>query len=193
MLKRLLFLQKTLRSHPLLNSNKNKTEAIRRLLECYLALLSKKDVVFPYIGSSKLVLNKRVRNGCAYYYLGLSDFEQMSFLLHFLIESDYFVDTGAYVGAYTILASAVKKARTLAIEPALFSYNYLQKNIHENQLENRVEALNIVAGDKDDIVDFVAQQDPLSHVLKKGEHCVNQCKVLMRRLDDIIGSTPPHL
>ena len=50
-------------------------------------------------------------------YCGLHDFEEMSFLMHFLRAGDVFADVGVNVGAYSMLAASVG-ARAIAFEPA---------------------------------------------------------------------------
>jgi hypothetical protein len=50
-------------------------------------------------------------------YAGLHEFSEMGFLLHLLRQNDLFVDVGANLGSYTVLASAVCQARNIAFEP----------------------------------------------------------------------------
>jgi hypothetical protein len=51
------------------------------------------------------------------WYCGLDAFEDMAFLLHFMREEDLFVDVGANIGSYTILAGNEVGAETIEIEP----------------------------------------------------------------------------
>lgn len=90
----------------------------------------------------------------ANYYTGLADFEEMSFLLHYLREDDLFIDVGANVGAYSLLAAGVNKCKTLAIEPIPFTYEKLIKNINLNALNMKVECLNAGLGSKEGILNF---------------------------------------
>ena len=50
-------------------------------------------------------------------YAGLHEFADMAFTLHFLRPDDLFLDVGANIGSYTLLASGVCKARTISFEP----------------------------------------------------------------------------
>ena len=50
-------------------------------------------------------------------YTGLHEFEDMMFLLHLLRPGDIFVDAGANIGSYTVLASAVVGAKSISFEP----------------------------------------------------------------------------
>jgi hypothetical protein len=45
-------------------------------------------------------------------YVGLHEFEEMAFLLHFLRPGDLFADVGANVGSYTILAAVAVERGT---------------------------------------------------------------------------------
>jgi hypothetical protein len=60
-------------------------------------------------------------------YTGLHEFEDMSFLLHFLRPADLFIDIGANVGAYTIFASGIVAATSISIEPISQIFEILKK------------------------------------------------------------------
>jgi FkbM family methyltransferase len=79
-------------------------------------------------------------------YVGLHEFEQMAFLLHCLRSEDTFIDVGANVGSYTVLASAVVGARTIAFEPIESEYKGLMANIQLNGIAHLVDARNVAVG-----------------------------------------------
>lgn len=58
--------------------------------------------------------------------------------LHFLRPGDLFLDIGANVGTYTVLASGVCGGKIMAFEPDPRTLRHLQRNIELNQLENLV-------------------------------------------------------
>lgn len=87
-------------------------------------------------------------------YTGLADFEEMAFLLHFLNPDDLFIDIGANVGAYTLLASGVCKSNSIAIEPIPATFKRLQRNINLNNLEHRVSCLNFGMGNEETFLYF---------------------------------------
>ena len=62
------------------------------------------------------------------YYVGLLEFEEMAFAIHFLDNSDIFFDIGANIGSYSILASGISKSRTIAFEPIESTFLQLEKN-----------------------------------------------------------------
>ena len=78
-------------------------------------LLNPYPIVFPFTENTKLLISKGMTGATGNYYCGLHEFEDMGFLLHFLRPGDLFVDIGANVGSYTILASAEVGARSTAV------------------------------------------------------------------------------
>ena len=76
-------------------------------------------------------------------YTGLHEFQEMSFLLHMLRHDDLFVDVGANIGSYTVLASAVIGAKSISIEPIPNAFRNLMQNIILNDIKVRVTAHNM--------------------------------------------------
>jgi hypothetical protein len=83
-------------------------------------------------------------------YSGLHEFEDMGFLLHFLRPDDLFVDIGANIGSYTILASAAIGAATIAFEPVPDTHEWLRLNVAINNVDNKVERRREALGWGDD-------------------------------------------
>jgi len=79
---------------------------------------------------------------------GLCEFEQMAFTAHFLRPGDLFLDVGANLGAYTLLASGVAGATGIAVEPCLGTYQSLVRTLKLNDLQDRVTPMNIALGSK---------------------------------------------
>ena len=88
-------------SHPLNKSNK--ADAIMRFIKWQInTRLNPHPVVYPYTEKAKLIIEKGMTGATGNLYCGLHEFEDMSFLLHFLREEDLFIDIGANVGSYTV-------------------------------------------------------------------------------------------
>ena len=115
----------------------------------------------------------------------------MSFLLNFLRPSDLFVDIGANVGAYTILASAEIKAKTIAIEPVPSTFENLTANVLINQIQNKVETLNIGLSRKKGTLEFTKSHDTVNHVAK--DHEKDKINVDVDTLDSIVKDKYPSL
>ena len=126
---------KRIYKHPL---NKNrKAKAILRFIKWQVSSrLWGGAFVYNWINNSKLIISNGMVGATGNIYVGLMEYEDMSFLLHYLKEDNLFFDIGANVGVYTVLASQVKKANSVAIEPIPLTYERLIDNIQINRLNN---------------------------------------------------------
>jgi FkbM family methyltransferase len=93
-------------------------------------------------------------------YCGLYDYNEMNFLLRYLRSNDSFLDIGANVGIYTLLAaSKIKSGSVYSFEVLPKNYNRLIQNLQLNQFQQvkpyaiavsdftGTTALNIAEGD----------------------------------------------
>jgi len=189
-IKQIIWISNQIISHPLIKDKK--LGGLLRFCKWQLNLRFKKEIIHPYINESKLILKKGMWGGTFNCYVGLADFEEMSFLLHFLRENDFFVDIGANIGTYTILASAIKKAKTLSIEPVKSTFSCLQKNIKINNIENNIKALNIGLGSKEGYCTFTTDRGPMNKVI--GYCKKNKRKAIrVRKLDNLIRKNIPRI
>lgn len=132
-------------NHPL--SKQNKISAMARLARWQFGVrLLPYPIVLPFIEESVLVVERSMTGATGNYYSGLHEFEDMAFLLHLLRPEDLFLDVGANVGSYTVLASKVIGATTIAAEPIPSTYRNLERNIHANRIQERVTSLNVGLG-----------------------------------------------
>src|SRR5690349_4244048 len=93
----------------------------------------------PFVNDTRLLIRRGMTGATGSLYVGLHEFEDMAFMLHLLRPEDLFVDVGANVGSYVVLAGAVG-ARCVAFEPVPASFKGLLDNIRLNGLETRVRA-----------------------------------------------------
>src|SRR5437879_3722358 len=63
------------------------------------------DVCVPFPNGTKLMISPKMKGATHFITPGLFEFEEMSFVMHFIRPDDLFIDVGANVGAYTVLAS----------------------------------------------------------------------------------------
>jgi FkbM family methyltransferase len=101
-------------------------------------LLPGTAIAVPFTDRARLLVSRGMYGATQNVYCGLNDFEDMSFLLHYLREDDVFLDVGANVGTYTVLASAAARARTYAFEPSPAAIQSLRGNIELNRIADRV-------------------------------------------------------
>jgi FkbM family methyltransferase len=149
------------------------------------------DHVHDWIGGAKFIACRGLTGLTANIYAGLQEFEDMAFLLHYLRPDDFFVDVGANVGAYTVLAGAVVGARGIALEPVPSTFSRLSGNVRINGREHRVQCLNMGAGDRDAVLRFSADEDTMNHVLSEREAGRPGVDVPVRRLDTLLGEKRP--
>jgi FkbM family methyltransferase len=125
-------------------------------------------------------------------YCGLQDFAEMSYLLHVLRPGDLFVDVGANIGSYSLLASAVRHARSICFEPIPDTFARLRRNLALNHLDELVVARNQGVGDKAGIVNFSRDENCRNHVLRDDEKTPG-LPVQVVTLDDMVGPSSPNV
>jgi len=98
--------------HPL--NRGHKKAALSRFLKWQVgARLVPGPVVVPWVGNTRMIVRRGDKGFTQNIYCGLRDFPEMSYLAHVLSSTDLFLDVGANVGAYTVLARAEGSARNL--------------------------------------------------------------------------------
>lgn len=97
--------------------------------------------------------------------MGLHEFQEMAFLLHFLRRDDVFLDVGANVGSYTILAAAHIGCQTWAFEPIPSTFKFLERNISLNKATAKVTAFACAVGGKKGKANITSSLDTVNHVL----------------------------
>jgi FkbM family methyltransferase len=110
-----------------------------------------------------------VSGATGHFYKGLNEFEFTSFLLDFLRPKDLFVDAGANIGAYSILASGVCGAKSIAVEPLPHAFAGLQEQIALNELEGKIQCHNIGLGEGENQLYFTNKWGQQNHVAVKDQ------------------------
>jgi FkbM family methyltransferase len=120
------------------------------------------------------------------------EFEDMAFVLHLLRDGEDFLDVGANVGVYSILAAS-RGARVLAMEPVSDTYRQLLDNVHLNGFAARIDARNIGVGSEPGELRFSTHEGPTNHVLAPGESDTQAVAVAVDALDTIAAGWAPGL
>ncbi|SHN27999.1 FkbM family methyltransferase [Chitinophaga sp. CF418] len=187
----LLTTLKFLAKHPL--STDRKFQTICRFIGWQISSrLTPYPVIYPFTVKSKLIVQKGMSGATGNLYCGLHEFHDMAFLLHLLRSGDLFVDVGANVGGYTVLASGHVEADTIAIEPAPSTYAKLLANIRINDMGDRVHALNIALGSAAGVVNFTTSLDTTNHVVV-GEEAADTVEINIDTLDNVLENHSPIL
>jgi FkbM family methyltransferase len=154
-------------NHPL--NKDNKMGSILRFVKWQISSkLWNSPFIYNWIDNSKLIISKGMTGATGNIYVGLMEYEDMSFLLHYLQKDDLFYDVGANVGVYTVLASKVKQAKTISFEPLPETYKKLLDNIHINRLNN-VVAKNIGLSCEKSKLYFTTDKDTMNSVALKSD------------------------
>lgn len=156
--KRLKIIVHGINEHSL--ANRHKLRAYFNLLSWQIrCILNDKEKKIRFTDKTFLIVKKGMAGATGNIYLGLHEFNDMGFLLHFLNKEDLFIDIGANIGGYAILAAGHVGTNVIAIEPIPATFLSLQKNIQVNNLQDKVIALEAGAGVKEGVLRFTSNLD----------------------------------
>lgn len=144
----------------------------------------------PFVDGTRLLVGTGMHGATGNVYVGLMEFEDMAFVLHLMRDGDQFLDVGANVGVYSILAAS-RGARVLAVEPVPATYEQLLDNIHLNRFEAKIKACNVGAGREPGELRFTTGNGPTDHVLAAGEFAAQAATVAVDTLDALAAGWQP--
>lgn len=178
-------------AHPL--NGGRAVEATRRWLGWHVgSRLVHGAVVVPFVNETLLLVTPGMTGATQNVYCGLADFAEMGFVLHALRPDELFLDVGANVGVYSILASGAVGARTIAIEALPETFAKLRQNVAINEMDARVECINVAVSDHAGTIRFTSGHDAMNHVAVAGEED-NTCLVSVRPLDELLAGRRPAI
>ena len=126
------------------------------------------------------------------WYCGLHEVRDMAFVLHLLRPDEQFLDVGANVGSYTVLAAGAVGAYVTSIEPVPSTFAHLQRNVVLNGLSGKVDLWQCGASDSAGTLRFSSEQDTVNHVLVEGESGPS-VEVAVHTVDAVVGARVPVL
>lgn len=178
-------------NHPL-NAN-GKLAALWRVLRWQIAArLMPGLIALPYVSGTALFATRGMTGATGNWYCGLHEVNEMAFVLHLLRPEEHFVDVGANVGSYTVLAGGGVKARVTAVEPIPATFAHLYRNVELNGMNDRVRCCQAGLSDQSGVLCFSSDLDCVNHVLAKGED-LPSVDVPVMLLDDLVGKDVPTL
>jgi len=148
-------------------------------------------VVYSWVNGVRMIIRTGETGLTGSIYCGLHEFEDMSYVLHVLDSEDLFLDVGANVGSYTLLACGAKGASGFAFEPVPDTFSRLQENLRINSLDSKVRAFNIGLADKDGVLSFTTKQGCVNHVITDEDRAENSVQVNVLALDNVLESERP--
>ena len=139
-------------------------------------------------GNTKDFIQRRI------YYFGVWEPNLTAFLSARLREGDVFVDVGANIGYFTLLASKAvgRSGKVIAIEASPMIFSKLVDNLKRNRAAN-VEAINVAASDREGMAKVFCSSDfniGESTIFQK-EGSSYECDVSAKPLDSLIP--PIHM
>lgn len=158
------------------------------------SIFTKEIYVHQFTEHSKLLMTKGMTGATGNLYCGLHEYKEMLFLLHYLRENEIFVDAGANIGSYSILASAEIGATSYSFEPVEETFNQFQQNINVNNISSKVNCFQIGLASKPGELIFTDEQDSsMNHVLTSNNSSKNAKRVEVSTLDSILKNYSPSL
>jgi FkbM family methyltransferase len=149
-------------------------------------------VVIPFVESTRLVCERGMTGATGNLYCGLHEFGDMGFVLHFLRPRDVFVDVGANVGSFSVLASGVVGAKSIALEPVPSTFSGLRLNIAINGLERLIKPYCLAAGPRCGRVLLSIDRGPENGAVDNS-YSGASAEVNMTSLDGVIENKYPAL
>ncbi len=150
-------------------------------------------VLVPFVNQTYLLISPGMTGATQQVYTGLSDFADCSLLLHLLRKDDLFVDIGANVGVYTVLAAGALGARVVSIEPVPQAFNKLTANLRVNDIVDKVTPHNIGLGRAEGSLRFTSNQDTANHVVEDNAWSGPSVLVPVSTLDTVLNGDAPVL
>lgn len=151
----------------------------------------KEKLTYNWVHGLKFTVKRGEAGIVGNVYFGLNDFEDSGFVLHFLRPTDLFVDVGANLGHFTMLASGVTRCKSIAIEPVPSTFLRLRENIELNWLNDSVTLFNLGVGEKNGELYFSTDKGPMNRIVNK--NYLSKVGIPVESLDNILSSYNPSV
>lgn len=183
---------RSITGHPL--NRDNKLNSLIRFAKWQLSSrLAPGPIVVDWINGSCFLAKPGETGLTGNIYTGLYEFVDMSFILHFMRSDDLFIDVGANMGIYTILACAAGGSRGIAFEPIPLTYKRLCENIHLNYLDNRVQCFNCGVGASSGKLAFTINDDAMNRVVVSDQQHEHVMTIDVKTLDEVLRDETPTI
>ncbi len=151
------------------------------------------EVCLEFPNHTRLLVSPHMKGAAHYVTPRIYEFDDMSFVMHYLRAGDLFADVGANVGAFTILAAGVAGATVVAFEAAPDTYETLARNVRLNNFGDRVKTLHAAAGRSEGTTQFSTGLGTENHIVS-GAGANGTVTVRMTTLDkELAGNVPDVL
>jgi FkbM family methyltransferase len=126
--------------------------------------LARAPTIIDWVGDIRLIVGQGMRGVTGEAYLGINEFADVLFCAHLLRPGDLFVDVGANVGSYSLVAARVAGAQVLAVEPIAATVRQLEDHLRLNRVEELVEIAETGVSDTVGELWFTSDADALNRV-----------------------------
>lgn len=177
--------------HPF--ASRHKARAVSNFVSFQLKKRISSDIrAYDWINGLKLFAGPGMTGVTGNLYCGLYEYEDMTFLLHFLRNYDLFVDIGANHGVYSILAAGIPGSGVHAFEPIPSTSRRFRNNIKLNRLEDLIVLHPYALGSQNQTVQMRTDLDTMNHISteKDSGPVVN---IEVRILDEVLAGKSPSL
>jgi FkbM family methyltransferase len=150
------------------------------------------EVCVPFPNGTRLLIPPRMKGAAHYIAPRLCEFDEMALVAHLLRKGDLFVDVGANIGAFSVLAAGVAQANVLAFEPSPGTFDSLTTNIRLNGFQDSVRLVQAAVGRTAGFVSLTRGRGTENFVpsASQGTDCD---KVALTTLDTELGERPVSL
>ncbi len=177
-------------NHPLCRSNK--TAAVMRFVRWQIrSRLISRPYIMPWVNGSRLSVSRGLTGATANLYCGMFEYQEMALLLHALRPDDLFIDVGANIGVFSVLAGSAIGSRVLAFEPTPLTHRLLLDNIRLNAMESRVQAVQCAVGAREGMVTFTTGHGEMNHVAVEVDRNDSTTEVRVVTLDSMTADAQP--
>ena len=174
--------------HPLTRSNR--VAAMKRFIRWQIgSRVLGAPALVPFIGETVMVVEPGMTGATGNVYCGLHEFEDMALLLHVLRRGDRFVDIGANIGSYSILAAGVRGSQVFAFEPVPQTFAKLVRNLRVNGIESLAVGEQVAAGETSGVLKFTADRDTMNQVAPD-DYTGRVIEVPVRCIDEMLVEFP---
>lgn len=192
-MKQLIKLISSIWLHPLNSSLVYRINALSRMVRWQLAtrILPESLHALPFVNGTLLMAERGAVGVTGNWYSGLDEPSEMAFTLHLLRRGDLFVDIGANVGSFTVLACSIEGVKAIAYEPIPETASKLRRNILVNDFEMVAEVRMLGVSDTPGTLRFTSSEDSMNHVVGPEETGVSaSIEIEVVRLDDELVDLP---
>ncbi len=152
---------------------------------------ARRPIVVTLPGGSRLLCPPESNIAGAWAAVGLHEYPEMLFVLDLLRPGDLFLDVGANLGIYTVLAAG-HGSQVVAFEPNGDTRRALHQNVDLNQAGERVTVQPFALADYDGTCPMNVEIQGSSHLVESSAPAVGEAltaTVEVRRLDSVLESS----